>query len=430
MAARRLPPSLTWLSVFLPALVYVLTTRLGNVRSPGTVVNNVLQTTDCHRMAQLFRLHDSCSGTARTTVGDTTSNNIGGTMYNLRDPLYLVQESGLGQIGHQVWKHDEELGRGYILSSDVSGKGRVWRWEVGGGPIAIGRTLHLDQAGCRSRELCAGGAGGIAVDFGNKDHYREGRLVVAEWGEERIARLEENGARTPLVLQVPDPCHPSPATRRVSKPTRLLYTPFGDLLFIDLVPECQTSVLYRLKHATHVAPLPSLASSREAHAWNHLDYPYGVPDILYQTNKSILGDISIANDWTSAYVSVSGQDGAGLLRVALTIDDEDESTENNKVSTLVFLSDMGVSLENKASPIEVTQNGIVFWGMKDTILVLDQGRVLGHVPVPTSPQSLTLGEDGYLYVATSTQLLRVYTKERPVKVPTNMVLRLTTLRTE
>jgi hypothetical protein len=29
------------------------------------------------------------------------------------------------------------------------------------------------------------------------------RLIVAEWGEGRITRLEENGARTPLIIDVP-----------------------------------------------------------------------------------------------------------------------------------------------------------------------------------------------------------------------------------
>jgi hypothetical protein len=44
------------------------------------------------------------------------------------------------------------------------------------------------------------GSGGIIVD-----HWHEPpRLVVAEWGEGRIARLEENGARTPLVIEYHD----------------------------------------------------------------------------------------------------------------------------------------------------------------------------------------------------------------------------------
>jgi hypothetical protein len=43
------------------------------------------------------------------------------------------------------------------------------------------------------------GSGGIIIDF----LHEAQRLIVAKWGEGRITRLEENGARTPLIIDVP-----------------------------------------------------------------------------------------------------------------------------------------------------------------------------------------------------------------------------------
>ncbi len=34
--------------------------------------------------------------------------------------------------------------------SDIWQFNRIWRWEVGGGPITIGRSLHIERNGCRS----------------------------------------------------------------------------------------------------------------------------------------------------------------------------------------------------------------------------------------------------------------------------------------
>ena len=84
------------------------------------------------------------------------------------------------------------------------------------------------------------GSGAIAIDFHGKDVASEGALVVAEWGEGRVVRMEqETGARTPLMVQVPDVCASgnNPTTmRRLHQPHAMLYTPFGDLLVMDHQP--------------------------------------------------------------------------------------------------------------------------------------------------------------------------------------------------
>jgi len=71
--------------------------------------------------------------------------------------------------------------------------------------------------------------------------------VVSELGEGRIVRMEESGARTPLVIQVPSLCPPpttetaAPHNHRLRNPTALLYTPFGDLLIGETHTHCETT---------------------------------------------------------------------------------------------------------------------------------------------------------------------------------------------
>jgi hypothetical protein len=170
-----------------------------------------------------------------------------------------------------MWVHDVDLGRGYLLYSDIKDN-RMWRFEVGGGPITIGRTLHMERSGCRSRltrqqkldldankgrkefnqrdreqrdylmaaqRLChMQGSVALASERGAVKESSDTKLplIIAERGEARIIRLErDTGARTPLVTHLPPSSHQDSgaAATRPTLVTSMLYTPFGDLLFVN-----------------------------------------------------------------------------------------------------------------------------------------------------------------------------------------------------
>ena len=134
-----------------------------------------------------------------------------GECRSLRFPLYLVADFAADSVVATTWMHDEDLGRGYLLISTKTARGKIYQWETGGGPIVIGRTLHLNDSGCRSnlyKKCISGtskaaeirdaddgknGSGGIVVDTFSSDSSN--RLIVAEYGEGRVVRLEKNGAR-------------------------------------------------------------------------------------------------------------------------------------------------------------------------------------------------------------------------------------------
>lgn len=449
-----IPSSMAWLTVFVPALSYFIISRLtwSWSRSLGPIVSDVVFT-DASAPATLANVFY----TAAITPPSSSS-------LQLQHPLKLVQSEGLKGVSSILWKHDSELGRGYLLLSETAGAGKIWRWEVGGGPIAIGKTLHMNPSGCRSlsKEYCTfgnRGSGPLAIDFQGNDHAQEGRLIVAERGERRIVRVEDaTGARTPLVIKVPatsptltsikdeESNHTTtttPRLRRLETPLDMVLTPFGDLLFLEESSDDDNVVLYRLLHATHVAPLSSSMSSRRAHTWKNVSTALEsqVQVVLSsQTSKSTLVGSSLALDasWTHVFVTAArkNDDSLWLARVSLLEgedrdDDEEESSATNAGGlwdgTEEWIANLtALGLSNPPTALAVDRKGHVFMGTLDQgVLVLDSaskgGTYLGRLPVPYPITSMTLGEDGYLYLTSTDKLLRIRAQHLPVLVPTNMI---------
>jgi hypothetical protein len=402
---------------------------------------------------KVFYVKEPCDvvvgGAGGADAADNAQVSTSGVLA-LKQGLYLVQNSGLGYITSTVWRHDSDLGRGYLLLSDAAARGRVWRWEVGGGPIAIGKTLHLDDSGCRSNHYrnCPDpkattsrpdgafanqlvGSGGLAMDFGGKDHPFEGSLVVAEWGEGRIVRLEDNGARTPLMLQIPDVCQ-GQGNRRLERPHSLMYAPFGDLLAIDYMPDCQQWILMQLPQAVHTKPLESLQESRQAHTWTDLPADRKTNVLIRHTlgTPGALGSLGLAPDWMHAYVSAILEDGSlVLLKIPLSLDDDDDDnvaavTSLDPVVAFNHTELCGV-VHQQPGPIAVSRTGLVFWAVASRVWVVDvtSSTIVGAMMTPDDIISLTQSDDSYLYLASRHTLWRLRVRIGPNKMPTNRVAR-------
>jgi hypothetical protein len=283
------------------------------------------------------------------------------------------------------------------------------------------------------------GSGGIIVD-----HWHDPpRLVVAEWGKGRIARMEENGARTPLVIEYDDQEEDETPTQQ---PFQLLFTPLGDLMILD------STRLWQLSQATSTQkfpPLESLAASRRAHAWTKLrnnntssSSSLLLPKLVLQSSTTKLGGMALEpNQWLRIYVTMQQDNGAVvLLRLSLdTDDDEDEDDDdddddddeeaqegnnnNNKSSTIVLDYSKYASAPGA---IEVDEQGNLYLVIDDGILMVSStGSIVGKLTVPTSTPlvDLTLGGDKFLYMTTSTQLLRMCVRNGPLKFPTNLIFK-------
>eukprot|EP00978_Attheya_sp_CCMP212_P015213 scaffold39179_cov50-Attheya_sp.AAC.3 len=366
----------------------------------------------------------------------------------------------------------------------------------------------MDLSGCRSRVNCTVGSGGMAIE-----NPPSSSLVVAEWGQERIIRLEsETGSRTPLVWTVPYSSSSSTTTthntnpvthqqqqqrrRRVHRPNHLLYTPFGDLLFVDHEaldekdPTVSVAGIYRLREAVHVPPLPP-HKSREAHDWTEMPAAItaapAATELLFQEHVQQIGGLALDANLTGIYVSAivptihddqEQHQRHVLLHIPLQEDDdetENDSSDDNdsqkeEVGAKKELNEDGNEKEDDpsmdriqkglldgtarevmdltplhkkgshgngsrmlaAGPVTVDEKGHVYVAVGGSLIVLNPSGssvVLGVIPLGLNNDEgdsilitdVVLGEDGFLYVSTLHQLLRLRTKAKPMSVPTNLI---------
>jgi len=459
---------MAWVIVFLPAFSYYMSTRLftfGLFRSSTigvpfqyevVMTATITSAGQCSSLSEIFPIDCRSTGPPR------------GTLFKILEEPNTVATT---------WKHDEELGRGYLLLSTSLEKGKVWRWETGGGPIPIGRTLHLKDSGCRSKPNteCSvdndqSGSGGLVIDI----WHNPPRLIIAEWGEGRIVRLEpESGARTPLIIQHYQEGY------QVQAPTQLFLTAFGDLIILDSHTSTTTStttlddeeekietsvetkqILWHLPQVSKISPLKSLTESREAHFWTSLPSPppsttttTTEAKIPTSTNMNIIpqrileqsrigGVISVPNEWTEIYVTMSMGDNytavLGILPLDVGEENSNDEEEDDDITTTTTTttttnpqqqSRLLIDYSQYASvpgPIVVDDTGRLYLAIDGGFLVVEPpNKIKGHIRLPDISDpivSLTLGEDRFLYIATKWALYRMKTRVKPLVIPTNLVI--------
>ena len=537
---RNIDPQYTWIAVFLPALLYFIYGCATGIHRVGGDVpySRVGTSIRIHSDANCLADNDSGESNKRTakcsvkmtaaykvlskTVFSLPSTANCDNRVELKYPVEIILQSSsqekssmeLSYNFHSMgWVHDLEISRGYLLISDLSQNGKIWRWEVGGGPITIGRSLFMSNSGCRSsfihdcnnetshhnqssgEENTLGGSGLAIHPEIKAEHTNAGRLVIAERGEGRIVRMEEDGARTPLVINVPSLCH-SEQINRVHSPGLMLYSLFGDLIFTDEIGQgCMNNNntsetvtgIYILKEASKIPALP-VSLSRSAHKWTstysvdnkvNTDTYESMLEILYTEKLNHVSGMTMGQDLSTLYISgsiINDNHGAKTLnyvilkipleeRDADVLDDTstDESTrlckqkksnsnttaENCQTpvlhpmglldgkATLVydmtpyFKSSNGDSFDKNIGPsIAIDKHGNIYTSFPGGIAILNsEGDMLGTIPLHSDdivgdkniddlgkiiPNSLLLGHDGYLYITTSTLLLRLRIKALPL----------------
>ena len=474
-----------WLITILPALAYLFLSRTIFSSQPGgggfgrnfpAISDRILDPSDnAKALGEIFHVVASGRGGFEGD-GESGTGGDGTRTLRLSHPLELVLSGPpLRSLISLRWVHDPELGRGFLLLSDSGGSGRIWRWEVGGGPIAIGRSLHMEGSGCRSgiwgECVESGGAraarsdkppppgagsAGLAIEFAKgAESHRTGKLVVAERGERRIARIEDDGARTPLVIEAPSLCRDDGSSDRIVGDGRVAYSHFGDLIFTDNVlcgsgdSERWRGGVYRLREAVHVPPVPA-ALSRAAHGWNATSGPESQDgtsvsvdhvELLFAGMERI-SDVALGGDPGALYVAGIMRDGQAAVLKLLLDDDEDEKNEGKenqssktkgllKENAKIFykLTDVAHQKYWAGPALAVDDTGNIFVGTSVGVTVLDkEGEVLGTLPLHDTssvetkgPVSLELG-DGYLFIATQMSLMRVRTKAKAARLATDMVV--------
>jgi len=453
MRKLAIAPEHTWLTIFIPALLYYiflsntnthlhssspnlfkylglipnndyfgishipayLTTATGN--NTNIVTINVTVTAKQKKMQSLFMTQNSSFEIVIPSSSSSSASSSSSSSASDSTETKTTKNANTKLVS-SLWMEDVDLGRGYLLLSDKSKHGSIWRYEVGGGPIPIGKSLYMDYSGCRSNywNTCEDendssstistissssssssdvGSMGMTIQI-EKDEtdFMNGLLVISEKGEQRIVRLEKDGSRTPLVLNVTSLCHADEVGydddddddesdsdgHRLIHSNQVLYTPFGDLLFTDYNPNgCPTTSsssssssssnssegqeavagVYKLKEIINIPQLSSFQQSKEAHKWteeelnsyyiNHhhghdklkstttstmTTSPYHNMDLLYSGAFEYISGMIIGQDLTSLYIAGKMKhdetDHVQYGIVKVSIEEEEEGEEDEQ----------------------------------------------------------------------------------------------------
>jgi hypothetical protein len=448
MAFPSIPPNQAWLAIFAPALLYYI----------------LLSSTNTPILSYLNLLPSYAPSNTTINLQHGTRDEINKIIDEKKSVEMVIDDVSDSAFYDMAWVEDAELGRGYLLLSDSSSSGKVWRYETGGGLVPIGKSLYLDQSGCRSNlwtscgEQARSGSKGLAVQALKDEHrFDIGSLIIAEGGEKRIVRLEKDGARTPLVLNVPSLCD-GKESMRLSSPGKVVYTPFGDLLFTDTV-QCQEQIgngtetslitkagLFRVKE---VLNSPSLAfhQSRAAHKWTMEQMIEHHPEVsveLAYIGLETISSVAVGKDVTSLFISgssvMTGQGCRNAIYKVMEDTDEDSGSIKNIDDTQLFF-DMSKffpkreSCTDKDSQIAMTidDQGNIFASYPGGVTIIDShGELLATVQIEGNTENgtkldvvanaLTIGNDGYLYIATDAALQRYKIKSKMLQYPTNLIV--------
>jgi gluconolactonase len=267
-----------------------------------------------------------------------------------------------------VWVRKGE----YLLFSDVP-RNVVFKWKEG-----QPTSDYLIPSGYTGTTPRTGepGSNGLTLDS-------QGRLVVCQHGDRRVARLEKDGSFTPLARYY--------RYRRFNSPNDLVYKSNGDLYFTDPpygllgknqdpAKELPFNGVYRVNPEGEVTLLSQ-----------YLTFPNG---------------IAFSPDESTAYVAVSDPGEAVIIAYDLNADG---TFSNGRV----FFNANPLLAGRKGLPdgLKVDKAGNLFaTGPGGVLVISPQGKHLGTINTGEPTANCAWGNDGsVLYITANDKLCRVKT---------------------
>ena len=275
--------------------------------------------------------------------------------------------SGRKWVEGPVWNRKEN----YLLFSDIPANA-VFKWREG-----QGTSVFLKPSGYTGKTPLEGaepGSNGLAFD-------PEGRLVLAEHGDRRIARLEGNGKMTTLVDRFEG--------KRINSPNDLVFKSNGDLYFTD-----------------PPFGLPkSFDDPRKETPFQGV-YKYSKDGKLTLLTKNIAAPNGIAFSPDEKRLYVSNADRANAVWMVFDVK-SDGGIENGKV--LFTATAWAKNKPGAPDGMKVDRDGNIFGAGPGGIHVFSPlGEHLGSIDTGVPTGNLAWGEDGSsLFITSNTNVFRL-----------------------
>jgi gluconolactonase len=285
------------------------------------------------------------------------------------DAVIEVLGDGMRWSEGPVWNPADSS----ILVSDVIAN-VIYRWKEG-----EGLQPYIEPSGYTGTEPYRGlepGSNGLILDS-------QGRLVLAQHGDRRVARREADGTFTTLADRYQG--------RRFNSPNDLVYGPNGDLYFTD-PPYGLPDTFESSERELDFQGVYRLTPAGEVHlVTRDLNAPNG---------------IGISPDGSTLYVSNTDDTFVGWMAYPLLADG---SVGPGRVFAMAVFDGPG-----NQDGLDIDERGNVFATGTRGVHVFDpDGTLLGRILTNDRTGNVTWGDDGsVLYIAANHRLLRVRTNTR------------------
>jgi len=285
-------------------------------------------------------------------------------------PLNVIVERIVGGrkwVEGPVWNQKE----GYLLFSDIP-TNSVIKWQQG-----KGTSVYLKPSGYTGKAPFEGpepGSNGLAFDH-------DGRLILAQHGDRRIARLEKTGKQTTLVDRFEG--------KRINSPNDVVFRSNGDLYFTD-----------------PPFGLPkSFDDPRKETPFQGV-YKYSKDGRLALLTKDIKAPNGIAFSPDEKTLYISNADPANAVWMAFEVK-ADGTIENGRVlfnATAWTKSKPGVP-----DGMKIDREGNIFGAGPGGIHIISpNGKHLGSIETGVPTGNVAWGEDGSsLFITSNTNVFRL-----------------------
>jgi gluconolactonase len=269
---------------------------------------------------------------------------------------------------------------GYLLFSDIP-KNSIYRWKEG-----EGEKLYLQPSGYTGKEPRGGetGSNGLLLD-------REGRLVLCQHGDRRMARMD-------APLESPKPQFVPLAVRyqgkRFNSPNDAVYKSNGDLYFTDPAYGLEKQWEDPAREMTFAGVYRRSASGDVALLTSDMTRPNG---------------IAFSPDERRLYVAQSDEKAA-IWRVFDV--QKDGTIANSRV--LLDATSMVPAKKGLPDGLKIDVEGNLFaTGPGGVLIITPEGKHLGTIATGQATSNCAFGDDGRtLYMTADDYLMRVKLKTK------------------
>ena len=344
------------------------------MKSPLTKIMSSILT--LFATAALLGCSDDSTTPTSDSQGSSETPSNAGTIARLRPVVdeLLAPQAEIERLATDfvfvegpVWIDDAE--EPHLLFSDIPAN-RVYRWSESAGVTTFIDPVMPEDAKTGGR----GGSNGLALD-GN------GRLVLCEHGNRRVARLEDDGSRATVA--------DSYQGKRLNSPNDIVFLESGDAYFTD--------------PPYGLAEQDEDPNKEQPHNGIYRLSTTGEVELMFSGQRRPNG-IGLSPDENTLYVANS--DAEQRTWFAYPIEADGSLGAQEVLLDLTDAMDPGVP-----DGLAVDEVGNI-WGTGPggVVIISPSGEHLGTVRTAELPANVGFGSDGYLYITARTSLYRVKTQ--------------------